>query len=301
MRIGIDIGGSHIAVGLIQEYKIIDFVDRDFLLEDKKNIEDAIINYSTQFINLLLERNKKTLEDLELIGISAPGTAINGVMISSGNIGIKNYPIIERLQEKIKLPMKIGNDAKCAAIAEKEYGCLKSYDRSIFLTLGTGIGGAAFLDNKLLKAGQRPGYEFGHMVIEKNGMPCNCGRKGCFEVYASMKVFKRNLRKALNVDEKVRGKELLEILKKNNPENDNYEIIESVVEEYIENLSIGILNLISIFEPEVVGIGGSFVHFKEILLPRLREKIQKVNEEKRNIIIETAILENNAGIIGATL
>lgn len=134
------------------------------------------------------------------------------------------------------------------------------------------------------------------MVIEKNGIECHCGRHGCFERYASMKVFKNNLRKALNVDETTRGQELFEIIRKNKPENKNYQIIEDVISEFIENLSIGILNLIRIFEPEVIGIGGSFVYFEEVLLPRLREKINR-----QDIKIETAILGNDAGIIGAVL
>lgn len=238
------------------------------------------------------------------MGMAIPGWAENGVILSSGNLEIKNYAIVESLQKQIKLPITIRNDAKCAAIAENTYGCLRGYSRSLFLTLGTGIGGAAFLDNQLLEAGRRPGYEFGHMVIEKDGIPCHCGRKGCFERYASMKVFKNNLRSALNLNETTRGQELLEKIRKNQPENKDYERIEQVISIYIENLCIGILNLINIFEPEIIGIGGSFVYFEEVFLPRIKEKIEKENEGKvgrENIKIETAILGNDAGMIGAVL
>ncbi len=189
-------------------------------------------------------------------------------------------------------------------MAENQYGCLKDYDRSIFLTLGTGIGGAAFLNNELLKAGRRPGYEFGHMVIEKDGIPCHCGRKGCFERYASMKAFKNNLRSALNLDETTRGQELLEKIRNNKPENKDYEVIEQVVSTYIEDLSTGILNLVNIFEPEIIGIGGSFVYFEEVFLSRLRTKLEESKQDRvgrDNIKIETAILGNDAGMIGAVL
>ncbi len=140
------------------------------------------------------------------------------------------------------------------------------------------------------------------MVIQKNGIPCSCGQEGCFERYASMKALKNNLREALNLDETTRGQELFEMIRKNTPENKNYEIIEKVVSEYIENLSIGIINLINILDPQMVGIGGSFVYFREVLLERLQKRIKQTKDPKvNNIIIETAILGNDAGIIGAVL
>lgn len=199
------------------------------------------------------------------------------------------------------MPITIRNDAKCAALAESKYGSLKPYKRSLFLTLGTGIGGAVIIEGELLDCGNLPGCEVGHIVIEKDGKQCNCGRKGCFEKYASMKVLKDNLREVLGFDEKVSGKELLAILK-NRTSND--EEIEGILNEYIENLSTGIINLINIFEPEAIGIGGSFVYFEEILLERLRKKILSKNERfnsQEPLKIQTATLGNDAGIIGAIL
>ncbi len=298
MKIGIDIGGSHISIGVINNNGIIvEKVEKRLTQNEKRNIKKSIEDYIVEYANIFIEKYK-----VNEIGIAIPGTQIDGVAISTGNLGIKDYNIVERLQNKIKLPIKINNDAKCAAIAENKYGCLKGYDRSIFLTLGTGIGGAAFLDNKLLKAGKRPGYEFGHMVIERNGIPCMCGKKGCFERYASMKVFRDNLRKALNLDETTRSQDLLQIIQTTNENDKNYKIIENVINEYIENLSIGIMNLIEIFEPEIVGIGGSFSYFEEIFLERLQNKINAENSRKstrEKIIIKVAILGNDAGMIGA--
>lgn len=299
MKVGVDLGGSHIAIGVIDDNgKILEKNETRLTSVEKQNIKKSVEEYIIQNTKLMMEKYEITE-----MGIGIPGWAENGMIHNSGNLGIENYPLVERLQA-IKLPIKITNDAKCAALAENTYGCLKGCNRSIFLTLGTGIGGAAFLNHELLKAGKKPGYEFGHMVIEKNGIPCHCGKRGCFERYASMKVLKNNLRNVLDLEETTSGVELLEIIRENRPGNKDYELIEKVLVDFIENLSVGIQNLIEIFEPERIGIGGSFVYFEEVLLPRLRQEMAKVNrkqEERQCIRIETAILGNDAGIIGAVL
>lgn len=291
MKIGIDLGGSHIAIGVVDnDGRIVEKIEKRLTSKEKKSLTKSIEEYIIENV-----KQFKTKYKITKIGMAIPGRAKDGIILSSGNLGIKNYPITQKLQE-LELPIQIQNDAKCAGLAENVYGCLKGYNTSIFLTLGTGIGGAAFLNGELLIGANRAGGEFGHMVIQKNGIPCHCGREGCFERYASMKVFKNNLRKALNLDETTRGQELFDIIRKNKQENKNFQIIEDVVSEFIEDLSTGILNLIRIFEPEIVGIGGSFVYFDEVLLPRLREKVNR-----EDIKIETAILGNDAGIIGAVL
>lgn len=285
MKVGIDIGGSHIAIGVIDSNSnIVEKTEKRLISKEKKDFAKIIEEYIIENVKQFKIKYKITE-----LGMAIPGRAKDGVIVTSGNLGIENYPIVENLG-KLELPIEIQNDAKCAALAEKAYGSLKGYDRSVFLTLGTGIGGAAFLGGQLF------GAEFGHMVIDKNGIPCHCGRNGCFERYASMKVFKNNLRQALGVDETTRGQELIDIIRKNQPNNANYQIVEDVVSQFIQDLSTGILNLIDIFNPEIVVIGGSFVYFEEVLLTRLREKIAK-----KHIKIETAILGNDAGVIGATL
>lgn len=300
MKIGIDIGGSHIAMGVVNNNGIlVEKLEKNLTKIEKENLMENIEDYIVK--NFFTLSNKY---NIEIVGLAIPGTVCDGVIISAVNLGIKNYKIIKNLQEKINLPIILENDAKCAAIAENLYGCIKGYSRSVFLTLGTGIGGAAFLDGKLLRAGIRPGYEFGHMVIQKNGIECNCGRKGCFEKYASMKAFKNKLREQLNLDKTISGVDLLEIIKNTNQDDPNYRKIESVISEFLEDLSIGICNLINIFEPEVIGIGGSFVYFKDIFLDRLKNNIKKENikrEGRNEILIKTANLGNDAGIIGATI
>ena len=300
MKIGIDLGGSHIAIGVVDNKgKILEKVEKRITKAEKNNIKKVIEEYIIEKTSNFLQQYKITE-----MGIAIPGTVKNEIVVKSVNLGLKNYEIVKNLQEKIHLPIKIRNDAKCATLAENTYGALKSYDRSIFLTLGTGIGGAVVIHNELLDTGELPGCEFGHMLIERNGKLCRCGKKGCWETYASMKAFKDNLREILNLDEKTSGKELLDMLRKIDKSNPKYIQINKLIEQYIEYLSIGISNLVNIFEPEAIGIGGSFVFYEEIFLEKLKEKLLKDNllfNERKEIVIQTAILDNDAGIIGATL
>lgn len=294
MKIGIDLGGSHIAIGVINnEGFIVEKVEKRLLEKEKKYIETAIESYIIKNVKDLKEKYK-ILE----IGIAVPGTICEAKIIKSVNLGVENYNLVEKLKKEIDLPIKIRNDAKCAAIAESKIGALKDYKRSIFLTLGTGIGGAVMANGKLLDTGNLPGCEFGHMIIQKDGIKCNCGKNGCFEKYASMKAFKNNLRASLGLDETTRGQELLDMIRKNGEDKD----IKKVIDEYIEYLSIGISNLINIFEPEAVGIGGSFVYFADVLLERLKNNIQDKEylfNRRDELIIVPAALGNDAGIIGS--
>ena len=300
MKIGIDIGGSHIAIGVVDSTgRILERMEKRLKSAEKKVIEKSIEEYITDNVEKLIQKHK-----ISNVGIAIPGTVDENTVVKSVNLGLKNYEIVKKLEEKIQLPIKIRNDAKCAALAENIYGCLKLYNRSVFLTLGTGIGGAVMIDHKLLDTGSLPGCEIGHMSIEKDGILCGCGRKGCFERYASMKALKDKLRKALGYDEKVSGKELFEIIRSNNPADKDYDIIEKIIKEYIEDLSVGIANLINLFEPEAIGIGGSFVYFEEVLLDRLKEELlskKLLFNSRKEIVIKTAVLGNDAGIIGATL
>lgn len=300
MKIGIDLGGSHIAIGVVDKNgKILEKVEKKLkgivTKEVRKVIEETII-----------ENVKKFSKEYKItqMGIAIPGTVTKEEIIKSVNLGLKNYKIIDELKRKIDIPIKIRNDAKCAAIAESTYGSLKQYKRILFLTLGTGIGGAVIINNKLLDTGDLPGCEIGHMVIEKDGLECNCGKKGCFEKYASMKAFKNNLRKALGFDENVSGKDLLALIKNTSKDDKNYKIIQKVKKEFIENLALGISNLVNIFEPEAIGIGGSFVYFEEVLLEDLKKELVTKNylfNPRKEINIQTAVLGNEAGIIGAVL
>ena len=283
MKIGIDLGGSHIAIGVIDDKGyIVEKVEKRLLSKDKKDIKTSIETYIVKNVKELMEKYK-----IKEIGIAVPGTIKSTEIIKSVNLGVKNYNLVENLKKEINLPIKIRNDAKCAAIAENKMGALKDYKRSIFMSLGTGIGGAVIINNELLDTGDLSGCEFGHMIIQKDGIRCNCGKKGCFEKYD-----------ALGLDENTRGQELLDMLRKN---KDNY-VINKIVDEYIEYLSIGISNLIDVFEPEAVCLGGSFVYFADVLLEKLKNNIQRKKylfNIRKELIIIPAALGNDAGIIGS--
>lgn len=296
MKIGIDLGGSHIGIGVVDNKNfIVEKVEKRLLAKDKKDVKNVIESYIIKNVKELSEKYK-----IIEIGIAVPGTVIGQKIVKSVNLGVNEYELVENLKKEIEIPIKIRNDAKCAALAENAIGALKDYKRSLFLTLGTGIGGAVIINGKLLDTGNLPGCEFGHTVIKRDAIKCNCGKQGCFEKYASMKALKTNLRQSLGLDEKTRGQELLDIIRKNPSD----EKINKVIDEYIEYLSIGISNLINIFEPEAIGIGGSFVYFSDVLLDRLIDNIikkQYLFNKREKLIIIPAALGNDAGIIGSIM
>ena len=296
MKIGVDVGGSHVGIGIVNATgNLLLKKEKDY---DKKqdDMSNIVLNTIIEIIKEIIQENNINLEEIESIGIAFPGTVSETSVIKAENLGIENYEVVKKIQKEFNVPIYLENDAKCAAIAEKELGSLKKYEDSVFLIVGTGIGGAVFLDGKLLKPKRFSGFEVGHMVINKNGIECNCGRKGCFETYCSMRRLKEKISKEfdLNTIDGIKIREFIE----QNQENDK---LNKILDEYIQDLQIGIANLINIFEPQAISIGGSFGHY-EILLKRLQDKINEKTElyNKEQIPkILTADLKNDAGIIGA--
>lgn len=297
MKIGIDLGGSHIAVGLIEGKKMISKRERDFDKDDKNNIEEAVEKTIVSYIEEIIKENILSIQEIEKIGIAAPGTIKDGTIVKAENLGIYDFNIVDAVKSHFKdTEITLNNDAKCAAMCEKEYGSLKDVDDAIFLGLGTGIGGAVFLDRKLLKPKKYTGFELGHVTMGKGGNKCKCGKFGCFETYCSMRVLKEKIANKLG-EEELSPDEIRGILKH------EFESIEDIIEEFIENLAIGVANFIDIFEPEKIAIGGSFVYYKDFLLPRLVDRLHQGKMTFNGDIPEivTAKFGNDAGIIGATL
>ncbi len=295
MKIGIDMGGSHVAIGIVNENgKIIEKFEKDIkTVGDQAKAE--ISTYIIEIISKIKENH-----NIEKIGIGSPGTPRDGVLTNLINLKIKEFYISSILMEHFDIPVLLKNDAKCAGLAEKTYGALKEYQDAVFLCLGTGIGASVFMNGKELKPIQNPGMEIGHMVIDKNGIKCNCGKTGCFETLCSIKRLKDKLIDEMNLSKEVSSKELLEILKWRAKE----ENIKKILEEYIDNLNIGLSNIIDIFAPQAICLGGGFVYFEEILYKPFLEKYY--NERKsfykdRIPDIKLALLGNDAGIIGATI
>ena len=295
MKIGIDMGGSHVAIGIVNENgKIIEKFEKDIkTVGDQAKAE--ISTYIIEIISKIKENH-----NIEKIGIGSPGTPRDGVLTNLINLKIKEFYISSILMEHFDIPVLLKNDAKCAGLAEKTYGALKEYQDAVFLCLGTGIGASVFMNGKELKPIQNPGMEIGHMVIDKNGIKCNCGKTGCFETLCSVKRLKDKLIDEMNLSKEVSSKDLLEILKWRAKE----ENIKKILEEYIDNLNIGLSNIIDIFAPQAICLGGGFVYFEEILYKPFLEKYY--NERKsfykdRIPDIKLALLGNDAGIIGATI
>lgn len=299
MKIGIDLGGSHIGIGLVEQNNLKAVVDKFFTQEDRKNIETAILNNIDELINKILEENELSIKDIEKIGVASPGTVTNGHIIS-WNLGLKDFNLQTKLIEKYNLPVKIRNDGKCAALAEKKYGAMKNYDDCVFINIGTGIGGAAFIDGKLLEPKRFSGFEFGHITLVKDGLECTCGKKGCFERYASIKALKNRITNTLGIDgTDISGQYLREELMVK-----YHDEVQDDINEFIDYLRIGVCNLIDIFEPEIVCFGGSFSYYEgHPVLNKLIEEINKPEStfNKTSVKIVTAELKNDAGIIGATI
>lgn len=290
MKIGIDIGGSHIAAGLVDNNRIVLKKEHDWTEKEKIDLLDNIQKYSIKFIKEIIEENDVNIKK---IGIGYPyKNIIDGIIYIDG----KEFNLPEILFKKFNIPTYLKNDVKCSAICEKQLGNLKEYDNCIFMTLGTGIGGAYFYKNELVTPNKYQGFEIGHMVIETNGKQCKCGRKGCFEEYASMRVFRKKISDLFNL-ESINSFKMFEIIKSNQKQEE----VNKIVEKYIEYLAIGISNIINIFEPDAICIGGSFTYYAPIFMEKLKQELKNNFKDKDIPEILTAKFNNDAGIIGASM
>jgi len=294
MKIGIDIGGSHVGIGLVDNNGSI-VLKEEMFIKDKTNIKEQIEEFITEKVIQM-----SLIHKIENIGISVPGTISGNKIVKSVNLGIvEEYDLAGNLEKILKMEVKLKNDAKCAALAEQKYGELASYNDSVFLCIGTGVGTAVFNDGKLLEPEDVPGFEFSHTIIQKDGELCNCGKRGCFETYASLKRFKQRISDRFELNT-FSGK----VIRKFIEENRDNQMIKEMIKEYVDYLSIGISNIINIFEPEAICIGGSFSEYDKIFFEPLRETLIQGNllfNHRNEIIIKYAKLKNDAGIIGATL
>jgi len=293
MKIGVDLGGSHIGIGLVDDKGNI-LQKEEKIIEDKTNIKLIIEEFITEkVIQIGLNNN------IEFIGVAIPGTVSDDKIVKAVNLGLENYDLAKRLKEILHIDVKLKNDAKCAALAEQKYGELSQYSNSVFLCIGTGVGSAVIFNNKLLEPKGVPGFEISHMIVNKNGNLCNCGKRGCFETYASIKRFKQKISDEFNINS-IDGNVIRQFIK----DNYNDSRLKYMLNNYIEDLSIGISNIINIFEPEAICIGGSFAEYEDILKEPLKKALLEGNllfNKRDDIIIKHAKLKNDAGIIGATL
>ncbi len=309
-RIGIDLGGTNIVAGLVDENLII--IDTCSIKTDAPRSVQSIVDDMAQLAVTLTARNQLMWKEIASVGVGVPGTANpqNGHLEDANNLGFDDVPLLPLLKEKLPVPVYFDNDANVAALGEYLAGGYEE-DSFVMVTLGTGIGGGIILGGKLWSGINGAAAEFGHMTISYNGTPCNCGRRGCFEALASANALISQARAAME------GKQesLLWTLCDGNIEKVEAKTVFDgaaagdavsieVLDTYLTYLAEGVTNIINIFQPAVLCIGGGVSRAGDALLLPLRERVYKSiysKNSKRNTRIELAKLHNDAGVLGAAL
>ena len=308
--IGIDLGGTNIAAGLVDDsYKII----RKASVETKANREaDEIVKDMAALCQRLCDEQGITIDDIDNVGIATPGTADrdNGVVNYANNLPFLYYPIADKL--KSFFPVKsvtIANDADAAAYGEVVAGAGKGVKDFIMITLGTGVGGGIVVNGNLYSGATFAGGELGHMVIVHDGVQCSCGRKGCWEAYSSATAIIRMTKEKMqeckdsamweyaegNLDN-VNGRTAFDCMRKGD------KAATEVVDAYIGYLATGTANILNIFQPSVMAFGGGIANEKDNLIRPLDERVRKevyCRREEDRTKLRSAVLGNDAGIIGA--
>ncbi len=294
VRIGIDIGGTSTKIGLVDIHQKL--IASQVMETRAKRPAEEVIGEIAERILALLEDQGIAMDQCIGAGIGMPGTidSKKGIVKYSNNIQWENVDLVKIMGQYLPIPIRIANDADCAALGEAVAGAGKECQDVIMLTLGTGVGGGIILDGKIYEGKGLGGSELGHMVIVENGEPCTCGRKGCLEAYASATALMREAKKATGGD--LNPKEIFEGAKAGDPK------LQQVVDNYIGKLGTGIVNIVNIFRPQLVILGGGISAQEEALLAPLREMLKTgcFGGEKGELPeIEGAALGNEAGMIGA--
>lgn len=307
----IDLGGTNIGIGIVSEEGELVF-KTSVPVEDNKNPE-ALLTQMAEGTKKCIEECGIEKENIVFVGIGVPGLikGPKGPVILAANINWHNVDAVSFLEEKIGLPVFLGNDADCAAMGEYYAGSGKEYKSLIMITLGTGIGGGAVSDGKLFPGFNGFGGEYGHIPLVHNGVQCACGKKGCFEVYGSANALKRETREAAEQHPESLIWELCEGDLDNiggrtafDAADQGDETGKAVVEQYISYLADGISGIVNMFRPEVILLGGGVSNQGASLLDPLNEKVAKLcvaNETIEAPKVIKASLGNAAGIIGAGL
>ena len=313
--IGIDLGGTNIAAGVVNEdHKII---KKASVPTGAARPADEI----TADIAALCKRVAKdaglTIDDIEYIGIATPGSANcdTGEILYANNLPFSNYKMADRLSEMLgtKKRVYIENDANAAAKAESVAGAAKGSKYSVMITLGTGVGGGIILDGQIYTGFNYAGAELGHIVIEKGGRQCSCGRRGCWETYSSATGLVRTTKEKIEEYRKAGKKTIMEEMIEGDISKVSArtafqahrlgdEAAIEVVNEYIDYLVCGLVNIINIFQPNVLSIGGGISGEGDYLLNMLPEKVFAETYSRGDTPqceLKIAEMKNDAGIIGA--
>ena len=305
---GIDFGGMSVKVGL--------FDDRANLLTklsaatSKEDGYAATVEKTVQAVRDACAKAGVPAAQLAAVGMGTPGVidGENGIVVRWTNYGWEDKPFAADLEKGLGVPVRVTNDANAAALGEAKFGAGKKYKSSILLTLGTGIGSGIVLDGKLFEGTCGGGAEAGHMVIESGGVPCPCGRRGCFEQYASATALIRDTKRAMfenktsalwriaGMPENVDGRTAFLAAREGDA------AARKIVDTFVQYLADGIANLVALFRPEAILLGGGISGEGEALLAPLRRRVGErlyVDAARIPLALVRAALGNDAGIWGA--
>ena len=308
-RAGIDLGGTNIKAGIVDE-------NQKILVEDSvpTRVErpyQEIIKDMADLVKNLLNKVHATDAELSGVGVGSPGTvdAANGVVLYSNNFDWDNVPLAAELGKYFTCPIKVSNDANCAALGEVKAGAAREIKNAILITLGTGVGGGVIIDGQVFEGAHAGGAELGHTSLIFGGELCTCGRRGCVEAYVSATGLIREAKRAAEKDLQSVMNELCKGDLLNMNGKIPFDAAEQkdpagmkVVNDYITYLGESIANYVNIFRPDVILLSGGICNQKEKLTEPLTEYIKTrcFGGEKAFIPeVRCAILGNSAGIIGA--
>jgi len=272
--IGVDIGGTNIAIGMIDKSNRL--IYKDSVSTPKGGNAAKIIESVVFLINQILSKQGLDINDIDCIGIGVPGTVNkkSGKVEFANNLGFHDEDLVGMLKEfYLDIPIAMNNDANAAAYGEFAAGAGRDVNSMIMVTLGTGVGGGIIIDKKLYEGTNYAAGELGHFVINCEGIPCNCGRRGCFEAYASATALTQQTIEAMknekqsilwelcdyNLD-KVEGKTLFDSVRLFD------KTAERVLKQYIYYLSVGIIDIINVFQPDMICIGGGISKAGDLIL-----------------------------------
>ncbi len=309
-RIGVDLGGTNIVVGLVSE---------DMKIADTKGVKtnlprsaEDIIRDIGKLCREIVSENGLTWKDIKSVGAGVPGTANKGTGIVeyANNLGFENVPFVDLMRKEISCPVYMDNDANAAAWGEYKAGKYDT-DSFIMVTLGTGIGGGVIINGKILTGCNYAAGELGHTTINFSGIPCNCGRTGCFEVYGSATALIGQTKEAMLKDENTILWKLCDGNINNLEAKHVFDAVSQddacgikLLDTYTTYLAEGLANIINAFQPSILTVGGGVSRAGEVLLAPVREKTKKLIysiNAKVNTRITAAKFDNDAGIIGAAL
>ncbi len=306
--LGIDLGGTNIATAVVNE--AFEIIGRGKIkTRAPRPAAEICDDMYTASMDAVREAGL-TLDDIYAIGLGCPGTVnrATGIIEFSNNLAWSNEPIQEMLESRFGRKVYMDNDANAAAYGEFLAGAGKGSNDFVAITLGTGVGGGVIVDGKLMCGSNYAGAELGHIVIQMNGAPCTCGRLGCWEAYASATGLINQTKCAMEANPNSKMWEIAGTLDKVNgltafdAWRAGDEAGANVVKQYVEYVACGVTNIINIFQPDVLCIGGGISKEGENILAPIRAYNEKNRFSKystKQTEIKTAELGNDAGIIGA--